>query len=120
MNPRVLLVEDEGLVALMMEDLLTDLGCEVVGSCDSIRSALEWLAGAAEAPDGAVLDVNLGGELVYPVAEALAARRVPFAFATGYGALPDDRFGGVPVLAKPVSADKLGRVIERFSASPST
>ncbi|MEO8115795.1 MAG: response regulator [Phenylobacterium sp.] len=117
MNPRVLLVEDEGLVAIMMEDLLADLGCDVVGSCDSIRSALEWLEMAPEAPDGAVLDVNLGGELVYPVAEALAARHIPFAFATGYGALPDARFDGVPVLAKPVNADKLQTVIRRFKTA---
>jgi CheY-like chemotaxis protein len=117
MSPRVLLVEDEGLVAIMMEDLLADLGCEVVGSCDSIRSALEWLEMAQQAPDGAVLDVNLGGELVYPVAEVLAARDIPFAFATGYGALPDARFDGVPVLAKPVNADKLQLVIRRFKTA---
>src|SRR5258706_2717561 len=101
----------------MMEHLLADLGCEVVGSCDSIRAALEWLDMAPLAPDGALLDVNLGGELVYPVAEALVARRIPFAFATGYGVLPDARFEGVPVLSKPVNADKLEDVIRRFSPS---
>ena len=110
-SPRVLLVEDEGLVAMMIEDLLTDFGCEVVASCDSIRSALEWLEMAAEAPDCALLDVNLGGELVYPVADVLTARRIPFAFATGYGALPDARFQGVPILSKPVNADRLETII---------
>jgi CheY-like chemotaxis protein len=115
--PRVLLVEDEGLVALLIEDLLMDLGCEVVGSCDSIRSALEWLERAAQAPDGAVLDVNLGGELVYPVAEVLEARRIPFAFATGYGVLPDDRFAGVPVLTKPLNQARLKDVVQLFSAA---
>jgi two-component SAPR family response regulator len=116
MAPRVLIVEDEGLVALLIEDLLTDLGCEVVASCDSIRSAMEWLE-RGSAPDGALLDVNLGGELVYPVAEFLAARKIPFAFATGYGALPDGRFADVPVLAKPVNQAKLKDVVERFGAA---
>jgi CheY-like chemotaxis protein len=115
--PRILVVEDEGLVALMMEDLLIDLGCEVVGSCDSIRSALEWLESEAEDPDGVVLDVNLGGELVYPVAEVLTRRRIPFAFATGYGALPDSRFAGVPVLAKPVNQTKLEDLVRMFAAA---
>jgi two-component SAPR family response regulator len=116
-SPRVLLVEDEGLVAIMMEDLLADLGCEVVGSCDSVRSALQWLEMTPQPPDGAVLDVNLGGEPVYPVAEVLVSRSIPFAFATGYGSLPDARFEGVPVLAKPVNADRLEDVIRTFSAS---
>ena len=102
MAPRVLIVEDEGLVALLIEDLLTDLGCEVVASCDSIRSAMEWLE-RGSAPDGALLDVNLGGELVYPVAEFLAARKIPFA--------------DVPVLAKPVNQAKLKDVVERFGAA---
>ena len=115
MSARVLLVEDEGLVALMIEDLLADIGCEVVGSCDSIRSALEWLELATDAPDGALLDVNLGGELVYPVAEALAARRIPFAFATGYGALPDARFEGATVLTKPINTERLEEVVRSFS-----
>lgn len=114
MAPRVLIVEDEGLVALLIEDLLTDLGCEVVASCDSIRSAMEWLERGGIAPDGALLDVNLGGELVYPVAELLTARRIPFAFATGYGALPDGRFADVPVLAKPVNQAKLKDVVDGF------
>ena len=116
MGLKVLLVEDEGLVAMMMEDFLADLGCEVVGSCDSVRSAMAWLEAATDPLDGAVLDVNLGGDLVYPVAEILAARGVPFAFATGYGALPDSRFGGAPVLNKPVSLEKLDAVIRTFRA----
>lgn len=101
MAPRVLIVEDEGLVALLIEDLLTDLGCEVVASCDSIRSAMEWLE-RGSAPDGALLDVNLGGELVYPVAEALARLEIPFVFVTGYGAegiAPP--FKGRPTIKKP-------------------
>jgi two-component SAPR family response regulator len=115
-GPRVLLVEDEGLVAMMMEDLLADLGCEVVGSCDSIASALEWLDGAKGGLDGAVLDVNLGGELVYPVAEALAARQIPFAFTTGYGVLPESRFEAVTILTKPVNIHKLEEAVRAFGA----
>lgn len=115
--PKVLIVEDEGLVALLIEDLLTDLGCEVVASCDSIRSAMEWLQRGEAPPDGALLDVNLGGELVYPVAEFLTEHHIPFAFATGYGALPDSRFSDVPVLAKPVNQAKLKDVVESFGSA---
>ena len=87
---KVLLIEDEGLVAMTMEDMLDDLGCEVVGSFGAVGPALEWLAGAPQF-DGALLDVNLGGEMVYPVADALLALGAPFVFTTGYGASPDPR-----------------------------
>ncbi len=80
---RVLIVEDELLVALMLEDFLGDFGCDVVGPCGTVENALE--AVRTEALDLAVLDVNLGGERVYPVAEALAERHIPFLFLSGYG-----------------------------------
>lgn len=116
-RPRVLLVEDEALVAMMMEDLLHDLGCEVVGSFGRLSAAIDWLAQAQQAPDGAVLDVNLGGgDMVFPLAHALRERGVPFAFATGYAALPEDGFGEVPVLQKPVDEAKLWPVIQAFRA----
>ena len=56
-----------------------------------------------------------GGELVFPLADVLAARRIPFAFATGYGALPEDRFDGVPVLSKPVNSAKLKTIVKMFA-----
>lgn len=116
--PRVILVEDEPLVAMMMEDLLTDLGCEIAGSFGSLGAALAWLA-IHEAPlDGAVLDVNLGGgETVFPLAEALRERGVPFVFATGYGVLPSDGYPDTPLIHKPVDQDQLWPVVQAFAAA---
>jgi CheY-like chemotaxis protein len=110
---KVLLVEDEGLVAMTMEDMLEDLGCEVVGSFGAVSPALAWLAEDHEF-DGALLDVNLGGEMVYPVADALIARGAPFVFTTGYGASPDPRYAAVPVASKPINQARLGEAVERF------
>ena len=115
---RVILVEDEALVALMMEDLLRELGCEVAGSFGALEAALQWLAAQDEPPDGAVLDVNLGGgELVFPLAHALRERGVPFVFATGYSALPEDGFAEIPVLNKPVDLGMLWPVVEAFKTA---
>jgi len=113
-RPQVILVEDESLVALMMEDLLSELGCEVIASFAALSPAMDWLKGQSRKPDGAVLDVNLGGQMVFPLAAELAARDVPFAFATGYGALSDDRFAAAPVLHKPVDLGKLASVVGMF------
>ena len=113
---RVILVEDEPLVAMMMEDLLTDLGCEVAGSFGALGPALAWLAKQDALPDGAVLDVNLGGgETVFPLAEMLRERGVPFAFATGYGALPSDSYPDTPLIHKPVDQDQLLPVLQAFA-----
>lgn len=115
--PRIMIVEDEALVALMVEDLLTDFGCEVSGSFGAVDKALEWLGptGASPAPlDGAVLDVNVGGTMVFPVAERLRAAGVPFVFATGYGALPRAGFEDITVLSKPITAEMLREAIEGF------
>ena len=99
---RLLVVEDEAMVAMMVEDMLMELGCVVVDVAGTVSRGLALVADEALALDGAILDVNLGGEKVYPVAAALAARRVPFVFCTGYGVAgiaPD--FIHVPVLSKP-------------------
>jgi CheY-like chemotaxis protein len=80
---RVLLVEDEIMVALLLEDMLAEFGHTVVGPVARLDKALEMAR--KEAFDLAFLDVNLNGEQVYPVAEALAARGIPFVFVTGYG-----------------------------------
>jgi PAS domain S-box-containing protein len=103
---RILLVEDEALVAMMMRDSLVELGFCVVGPFDR---AAEALACAADEPlDAAILDVNLGGDLVYPVAERLVRRDVPFVFVTGYDAENiDPRFAHVPVLQKPIEREVL-------------
>ncbi len=88
---RVLVVEDEMLVSLLIEDVLTDQKCTVVGPFERVPGALA--AAQTEQLDLAVLDVNIAGVKVYPVAEALAARRIPFVFVSGYGqnAVPADR-----------------------------
>jgi PAS domain S-box-containing protein len=108
---RVLLVEDEMLVAMMMKDMLTDLGFSVVGPFSRIAEALP--AARENDLEAAVLDINLNGELVYPVAEALVARGVPIVFVTGYGAESIDKgFSHIPVLQKPIER----QVLESFFA----
>lgn len=103
---RLLLVEDEAMVAMMLEDMLGDFGCEIVGPAASVAAALE-LAGR-EGLDGAILDVNVGGEPIYPVAEVLVARGVPFVFTTGYGAADiDRRFADALAVQKPFSTGAL-------------
>lgn len=100
---RLLLVEDEAMVAMMLEDMLGDLGCEVVGPAGSVALALE-LARADQGIAGAILDVNVAGEPIYPVAETLKARGVPFVFITGYGSADiDGRFADAPTVQKPFS-----------------
>lgn len=100
-HTRVLLVEDESLVALLAEDILVEAGYEVV-LCMTLHDALSQ-AGQAEV-EVAVLDINLGGAMSYPVADMLRARGIPFVFATGYGVagLRDD-LKSAPVIQKPYS-----------------
>ncbi|MDF2764668.1 MAG: putative response regulator, CheY family [Rhodospirillales bacterium] len=108
---RVLVVEDESLVAMMLSDMLEDLGCRVIGPVGSRAGALE-LVGDGLHLDLALLDVNLGGEHAYDVADALAGRAVPFVFVSGYGISGiDPRFAHAPVLAKPFQPAALARVI---------
>jgi PAS domain S-box-containing protein len=107
---RVLLVEDEALVAMMTQEMLTSFGCSVVGPCATVASAL--VAAKDEAVDLALLDVNLGNEPVYPVADALAARGAPFIFLTGYDSdHVDSRFRDAVVLQKPVDREALGAIL---------
>lgn len=103
---RVLVVEDEALVAMLVEDMLSDFGCTVLGPAGSIRQALEAIE--QEAPQAAVLDVNLGGEPVYAVADALIARGTPFVLATGYGEMGvAEGYRAAPVLQKPFEQGEL-------------
>lgn len=109
--PRVFLVEDEALVALMIEDMLVELGFNVVAMAAQLTRACE--VAANESFDLAVLDVNLAGEMVFPVARILRARSIPFLFSTGYG-VPSlaDEFRGVPVIGKPFSVDQLRQKLQ--------
>lgn len=107
---RVLIVEDELLVAMMIEDLLGDFGCITIGPYGTVSTAMH--AVETESPDLALLDVNLNGERVYPVAEALTERHVPFLFLSGYGeeAIPPGRTGW-KVCAKPFKWEELARML---------
>ena len=115
--PRIMIVEDEALVALMVEDLLTDFGCQISGSFGAVDDALAYLKDAAVPPpslDGAVLDVNIGGTMVFPVAERLRAAGIPFVFATGYASLPRKGFEDVTVLSKPINPMLLEDAVRGF------
>jgi PAS domain S-box-containing protein len=114
-RPRVLLVEDEALVAMMIGENLTEFGFQVIGP---VATASEALAAArANHFDAAVLDINLGDGPVYAVAEILAKRGVPFVFVTGYDAdSVDPRFSGVPILQKPIERDTLQKVFMQSGA----
>ena len=98
---RVLLVEDEALVAMLLETILEDMGCIPVGPAASVEDGLV-MANDAESLDAALLDVNVAGRQVFPIAEALKTRGVPFVFSTGYGesGLPD-AWRGHPTVQKP-------------------
>jgi PAS domain S-box-containing protein len=106
---RVMIVEDEALVAMVVTESLTTLGCSVVGPfsrCSDAIAAIE-----SDEIDAAILDVNLDGEMVYPLADMLAHRGVPFIFVTGYGAESiDRRFKHIPVIQKPVERHVLQRI----------
>ncbi len=108
-NRRVLLVEDEALVAMMIQECLAERGHSVLGP---ISTASEALEAAKEGDfDAAILDINLGDGMAYPVAEILSSRGVPFVFVTGYEAdAVDGRFSGVPVLQKPIERQMLQKI----------
>ena len=110
---RILVVEDEVIVAWALEDMLSGLGCAVVGPAARVNQALTMIE--AEAFDAAVVDVNLDGEKSYPVVDALTARGVPFVFSTGYGkAGIKAEYGAFPVLQKPYASSKLGDALSRL------
>jgi two-component sensor histidine kinase/FixJ family two-component response regulator len=109
---QILLVEDEAFVAMMMRDLIAEIGFHVVGPFGKIADAIENLD--RHALVAAVLDVNLAGEKIYPLAEQLSGRGIPFVFVTGYAAdAIDDRFAGVPVLQKPVDGAALRKALNQ-------
>jgi two-component SAPR family response regulator len=107
---KVLAVEDESLVALDIENMLEEMGCKVVASVPRLVRALD-LASRLDF-DLAVLDINLAGEVVYPLAFRLAARGIPFVFSTGYSTstLPRE-LSDRPILKKPVMLANLKRAV---------
>ena len=114
---RVLLVEDEYLVASLIEEILEIAGCIVTGPIPRLAQAVD--AADRESCDAAVLDVNLAGERIYPVADILSRRNIPFVFVTGYGALPGE-YANRPRLCKPFKMtdllDTLSDIVKTASA----
>lgn len=118
---RILVVEDDMLVAWTLEDMLAQLGCAIVGPAVRVNQALAMVG--ADTIDAAVLDVNLNGDKSYPVADALAARGVPFVFCTGYNKNNiENGYRGFPMLQKPFECSKLGDALAKLLSlgSPAT
>lgn len=110
---RILVVEDEMIVAGLLEDMLIELGYAVVGPASRVNQALALLD--TETIDAAVLDVNLNGQKSYPIAVVLMARHVPFCFSTGYhkDSLADG-YKGLPALQKPFERFRLAETLAKL------
>ena len=109
---RVLLVEDEAMIAMLVEDMLEELGHELITVAARLDDAVA--AAGNETIDLAILDLNLGGVLTYPAADALAERGIPFIFATGYGSGGlKEAYAARPTLQKPFNTDALGQAIDQ-------
>jgi CheY-like chemotaxis protein len=114
---RVLLVEDEVLITLLLQDMLLDLQCDVADAPASLDDALS--AARNGAFDLALVDLNLHGKLTYPVADLLKARQIPFIFVTGYGsAALQPAYASTPVLEKPFHRKDLEEIIARVLSDP--
>lgn len=117
---RILIVEDEYFLADDLSEALREAGAEVLGPIPSVDAATAFVTGGA-AIDAAILDINLHGEMVFPVADALRDRGIPFAFVTGYdqSAVPD-RFAEVPRLEKPFKGARVAAVLTPLMAACSS
>lgn len=104
---RILVVEDEVIIAMLLENMLDEIGCEVIGPAANVEQALDLIETGA-APDAAVLDINLDGEDSYPVADVLIARDIPFMFSTGYSKTSvHDEYAHFQLLQKPYSIQEI-------------
>jgi DNA-binding response OmpR family regulator len=114
---RILLVEDETFVTMLLEDMLDELGCILAGAAASFPDGLR-IAQTVEA-DAAILDVNLAGQEIFPIAERLVVRGVPVIFATGYDqeALPQ-RWRTAPVIRKPFSIEQVRAALGTVLSTP--
>jgi CheY-like chemotaxis protein len=116
-RPRVLLVEDEVLITLLLQDMLLDLECEIADAPANLDDALS--AARTGAFDLALIDLNLHGKLTYPVADILTARQIPFIFVTGYGAAAlEPAYADALVLEKPFHQKDLEAIIARVLSDP--
>jgi CheY-like chemotaxis protein len=112
----ILIVEDEPLISMMLEDFLDALGHTVAGSCDTVAAALDRVEEGGF--DAAIIDVNLGGQLIWPVADRLAERGIPYILATGgHIEPPPSAHAGVPVLSKPFTIDAIEPLLAEACAS---
>lgn len=118
---RVMVVEDEALVSMLIEDLLADLGCEPLGPLTRVSDAIDFVRDESHAIDAALLDVNLAGERSNAVAEALAARDIAFVLCTGYDdAGVDDRWQNRPLLRKPFVGHQLEKALREALSGPAS
>lgn len=109
---RILVVEDDYLIALGTMAVLEEAGADVLGPIGRVEEAVDFILGNVGGLNGAVVDFNLHGEKAYPVADALRARAIPFVFTTGYGAdAVDPRYEADPRCEKPVNEDLLLRTL---------
>jgi DNA-binding response OmpR family regulator len=107
---KVLIVEDEGMVAMLLEDMLADLGHEVVAIAARMDRAAQLISEASA--DVVILDVNLNGEQTYPLASTLASQGIPFIFSTGYGSAGlKEEWRSAAALQKPFQARELERAM---------
>lgn len=112
---RVFLVEDEAMIAMYVEDLLTELGYNVVATAGRLQEALR-IAGH-DSFDVAVLDVNLGGDDVHPVADVIDGRGIPLLYVTSYGPAGTGMLAHVPTLQKPFAREALQAAMQRALAA---
>jgi DNA-binding LytR/AlgR family response regulator len=116
---RLLIAEDEYMVAYDLAEFFEDAGAEVIGPVGSVKDALALIVEEGARLDGALLDVNLHNEKVFPVAEALSAAGVPFVFATGYDAYAiPEVYASVPQCSKPVDRHQLARLLAKAVLRP--
>lgn len=113
---RVLVVEDEMLIAMLIEDALTDAGMEVVGPVAAVEAALTILEN--EPVDSIVLDMNLNGRNAMPIADAAAEKAIPFIVMSGYGHAAIGKHHAAPVLSKPFNPAKLIEILHQLNSHP--
>jgi two-component SAPR family response regulator len=111
---KVLVVDDEALIAALLEDMLVELSCDTIGPALTLDQGLA-LARESEM-DAAILDLSLNGQPVFPIAEVLAERKIPFVFASGYAEIDrGGRFGDIEVVQKPFRLADLAAALDRLT-----
>ncbi len=107
---RILVVEDDSLLAMLIQDMLSDLGYEIVGVASTLSEGKQMAAGMAF--DIAILDVSLHGEKAFPIAQLLEDRQIPFVFSSGYAQEDmEPEYSGRPLLRKPYQLDELEQIL---------